>query len=209
MSQLHLINHPMIQHKLTIMRDKETGSKDFRQLLKEISLLMGYEVTRDIPLDEIEIETPICRMTAKQVSGRKLAIVPILRAGLGLMDGVVSMIPGAKVSVVGLFRDEKTLKPVEYYVKLAKDIAHRRAVILDPMLATGGSLCACIELLKRSGCTSICSLHLVCAPVGIERVLKEHPDVDIYTAAVDEKLNDKGYILPGLGDAGDRIFGTR
>lgn len=206
---LHVIDHPLIRHKLSILRENDTPCSTFRTISNEIGAILVYEACRDLPTEKYEAQGWAGPVTLERVAGKMLTIVPILRAGLGLMDGVVSMIPGAKVSVVGLFRDEKTLKPVEYYVKLAKDIAHRRAVILDPMLATGGSLCACIELLKRSGCTSICSLHLVCAPVGIERVLKEHPDVDIYTAAVDEKLNDKGYILPGLGDAGDRIFGTR
>ena len=209
MSQLHLINHPMIQHKLTIMRDKETGSKDFRQLLKEISLLMGYEVTRDIPLDEIEIETPICRMTAKQVSGRKLAIVPILRAGLGMVEGLLELVPVAKVGHIGLYRNEETHQPVVYYCKLPEDVQKRLVIVTDPMLATGGSACDAITMLKERGCHNIRLMCLVGAPEGIERVQKEHPDVDIYLAAVDEKLNENAYIVPGLGDAGDRIFGTK
>ena len=209
MSQLHLINHPMIQHKLTIMRDKETGSKDFRQLLKEISLLMGYEVTRDIPLDEIEIETPICRMTAKQVSGRKLAIVPILRAGLGMVEGLLELVPVAKVGHIGLYRNEETHMPVEYFCKLPEDIDDRLVIVPDPMLATGGSACDALAALKKRGCTNVRLMCLVGVPEGVERVQREHPDVDIYLAALDSHLNEAAYIVPGLGDAGDRIFGTK
>ncbi len=209
MSQLHLINHPMIQHKLTIMRDKETGSKDFRQLLKEISLLMGYEVTRDIPLDEIEIETPICRMTAKQVSGRKLAIVPILRAGLGMVEGLLELVPVAKVGHIGLYRNEETHMPVEYFCKLPEDIDDRLVIVTDPMLATGGSACDALAALKKRGCTNVRLMCLVGVPEGVERVQREHPDVDIYLAALDSHLNEAAYIVPGLGDAGDRIFGTK
>lgn len=209
MSQLHIINHPMIQHKLTIMRDKNTGSKDFRELLKEISLLMGYEVSRDFPLKEVEIETPMQKMTAKKISGKKVAIVPILRAGLGMMDGLLTLIPVAKVGFIGLYRNEETHKPVFYYCKLPKDISERNVILTDPMLATGGSACDAVDLLKEKGCTNIRLMCLVSAPEGIKAVQERHPDVDIYTASVDEKLNDTAYILPGLGDAGDRIFGTK
>ena len=209
MSQLHVIDHPMIQHKLTIMRDKNTGSKDFRELLKEIALLMGYEVTRDLPLEDKEIETPICKMTAKEVSGRKLAIVPILRAGLGMVDGLRTLVPVAKVGHIGLYRNEETHNPVVYYCKLPEDIQKRLVILTDPMLATGGSACDAIAMLKEKGCHNIRLMCLVAAPVGIERVQREHPDVDIYVAAVDDHLNEAAYIVPGLGDAGDRIFGTK
>ncbi len=209
MSQLHVIDHPMIQHKLTIMRQKETGSKDFRELLKEISLLMGYEVTRDLPLSEVEIETPICRMTAHKVSGRKLAVVPILRAGLGMVDGLLTLVPVAKVGHIGLYRNEETHLPVVYYCKLPEDINQRLVVVTDPMLATGGSSCDAIAMLKERGCTNIRLMCLVAAPEGVAKVQREHPDVDIYVAAVDERLNSNAYIVPGLGDAGDRIFGTK
>jgi uracil phosphoribosyltransferase len=209
MSQLHVINHPMVQHKLTIMRDKETGSKDFRQLLKEIALLMGYEVTRDIPLEDVEVETPICKTMAKRVSGRKLAIVPILRAGIGMVDGMLDLIPVARVGHIGLYRNEETHNPVVYFCKLPEDIQNRLVIVTDPMLATGGSACDALTMLKERGCTNIRLMCLVGAPEGIARVQKEHPDVDIYVAAVDEKLNENAYIIPGLGDAGDRIFGTK
>ena len=209
MSQVHVIDHPMVQHKLTIMRDKETGSKDFRQLLEEISLLMGYEITRDIPLEDIEIETPICRMTAKKVSGRKLAIVPILRAGMGMVEGLHTLVPVAKVGHIGLYRNESTHEPVVYYCKLPEDINDRFVIVTDPMLATGGSACDALQMLKERGCTNIKLMCLVAVPEGISRVQKEHPDVDIYVAAIDERLNENAYIVPGLGDAGDRIFGTK
>lgn len=209
MSQLHVIDHPMIQHKLTIMRQKETGSKDFRELLKEIALLMGYEVTRDLPLAEVEIETPICKMTAHKVSGRKLAIVPILRAGLGMVEGLQTLVPVAKVGHIGLYRDEKTHTPVVYYCKLPEDISQRLVIVTDPMLATGGSSCDALTMLKERGCTNIRLMCLVAAPEGIKKVQEKHPDVDIYVAAVDERLNKDAYIVPGLGDAGDRIFGTK
>ena len=199
----------MIQHKLTIMRDKNTGSKDFRQLLEEISLLMGYEVTRDLPLEDIQIETPICKMTAKEVSGRKLAIVPILRAGLGMVDGLRTLVPVAKVGHIGLYRNEETHKPVVYYCKLPADIENRLVIVTHPMLATGGSACDAIAMLKERGCSNIRLMCLVAAPVGIEKVQAEHPDVDIYVAAIDKCLNENAYIVPGLGDAGDRIFGTK
>ena len=209
MSQIHVIDHPMIQHKLTIMRKKETGSKDFRELLKEISLLMGYEVTRDLPLDDIEIETPICKTMAKKVSGRKLAIVPILRAGIGMVDGLQTLVPVAKVGHIGLYRNEETHVPVVYYCKLPEDINQRLVIVTDPMLATGGSACDALSMLKERGCNNIRLMCLVSAPEGIARVQKEHPDVDIYVAAVDDHLNKDAYIVPGLGDAGDRIVGTK
>ena len=209
MSQIHVIDHPMIQHKLTIMRKKDTGSKDFRDLLKEISLLMGYEVTRDLPLDDIEIETPICKTMAKKVSGRKLAIVPILRAGIGMVDGLQTLVPVAKVGHIGLYRNEETHVPVVYYCKLPEDINQRLVIVTDPMLATGGSACDALSMLKERGCNNIRLMCLVSAPEGIARVQKEHPDVDIYVAAVDDHLNKDAYIVPGLGDAGDRIFGTK
>ena len=209
MSTLHVIDHPMIQHKLTIMRKKETCSKDFRELLQEIALLMGYEVTRDLPLMDVEIETPICKTTAKIITGRKLAVVPILRAGLGMVDGIRTLVPVAKVGHIGLYRNEETHQPVVYYCKLPEDVQKRLVIVTDPMLATGGSACDAITMLKERGCHNIRLMCLVGAPEGIERVQKEHPDVDIYLAAVDEKLNENAYIVPGLGDAGDRIFGTK
>ena len=209
MSTLHVIDHPMIQHKLTIMRKKETGSKDFRELLQEIALLTGYEVTRDLPLMDVEIETPICKTTAKIITGRKLAVVPILRAGLGMVDGIRTLVPVAKVGHIGLYRNEETHQPVVYYCKLPEDVQKRLVIVTDPMLATGGSACDAITMLKERGCHNIRLMCLVGAPEGIERVQKEHPDVDIYLAAVDEKLNENAYIVPGLGDAGDRIFGTK
>jgi uracil phosphoribosyltransferase len=209
MSQLHVINHPMIQHKLTIMRDKETGSKDFRELLREISLLMGYEVTRDIPLMDVDIETPICKMKAKKVNGRKLAIVPILRAGMGMVEGLMELVPVAKVGHIGLYRNEETHNPVVYYCKLPEDINDRLVIVTDPMLATGGSASDALNMLKARGCTNVRLMCLVGVPEGIERVQRDHPDVDIYLAAVDDHLNENAYIVPGLGDAGDRIFGTK
>ncbi|MBQ5944557.1 MAG: uracil phosphoribosyltransferase [Bacteroidales bacterium] len=209
MSKLHLIDHPMIQHKLTIMRKKETGSKDFRELLNEISLLMGYEITRDLPLDEIQIETPMGEMVAHRVAGRKLAIVPILRAGLGMVDGLLTLVPVAKVGHIGLYRNEETHQPVFYYCKLPFDIQERMVIVTDPMLATGGSASDAIGMLKEKGCTNIRLMCLVAAPEGIKKVQVDHPDVDIYTAAIDDHLNSDAYIVPGLGDAGDRIFGTK
>ena len=209
MSELHVINHPLIQHKRTHMRKTETGPKDFRQLLKEISMLMGYEVTRDLPLEDIEIETPIQKMTAKVISGKKVAIVPILRAGLGMVDGLLDLVPVAKVGHIGLYRDPDTHEPHEYYCKLPTDIGERIVIVVDPMLATGGSAADAITMLKKHGCTNIRFECLVSAPEGIKRVQEAHPDVDIYTAAVDERLNDHDYIIPGLGDAGDRLVGTK
>jgi len=209
MSEVHLIKHPMVQHKLSIMRQKETGSKDFRQLLKEISLLMGYEITRDLPLAEIEIETPISHMKACQVLGRKLAVVPILRAGLGMVEGLLDLVPVARVGHIGLYRDEKTHEPVVYYCKLPEDINDRLVIVTDPMLATGGSSCDALDMLKERGCNNIKLMCLVAAPEGIAKVQEKHPDVDIYVAAIDDCLNENAYIVPGLGDAGDRIFGTK
>lgn len=209
MANLHIIDHPLIQHKLTIMRNKETGSKDFRELLNEISLLMGYEITRDIPLCDIEIETPIGKMTAKEVAGKKLAIVPILRAGIGMVDGLLTLLPVAKVGHIGLYRNEETHKPVFYYCKLPCDIENRMVIVTDPMLATGGSAVDAISMLKRKGCTQIKLMCLVAAPEGVSKVQDQHPDVDIFVAALDECLNENAYIVPGLGDAGDRIFGTK
>ncbi len=208
MSQLHVVDHPLIVHKLSIMRNKRTGSKDFRQLLNEIAMLMGYELTRDLPLEDIEIETPICKMTAKTVSGKKLAIVPILRAGLGMVDGLQSLVPVAKVGHIGLYRDPETHKPVEYYCKLPTDIEDRIVILVDPMLATGGSAVDALSMLKARGCKNIRFMCLVAAPEGVKAVMDAHPDVDIYTASLDERLNEHAYIVPGLGDAGDRIFGT-
>ena len=209
MSQLHIIDHPMIQHKLGLLREIGTGSKDFRQLLTEISLLMGYEITRDVPLDEIEIETPICRTKGYRVSGRKLAIVPILRAGLGMVDGLLTLVPVARVGHIGLYRNEETHEPVEYYCKLPEDIQDRMVIVTDPMLATGGSACDALTLLKKRGCTNIKLMCIVAVPEGIAKVREAHPDVDIFVAAVDDHLNENAYIVPGLGDAGDRIFGTK
>ena len=210
MSQLHIIDHPLITHKLSIMRNKKTGSKDFRELLDEIAMLMGYEITRDLPLEDIRIETPLVPMVAKAVSGKKLAIVPILRAGLGMVDGLLRLVPVAKVGHIGMYRDEETHEPVEYYCKMPPDIADRLVIVVDPMLATGGSAADAITLLKNKyGCRNIRLMNLVAAPEGVKRVQDEHPDVDIYVAALDERLNENAYILPGLGDAGDRIFGTK
>ncbi|SHH22199.1 uracil phosphoribosyltransferase [Tepidibacter thalassicus] len=209
MSKVVIMNHPLIQHKLTLLRDKNTGSKDFRELLKEVAMLMGYEVTRDLTLEEIEIETPVVKTKSKVLSGKKLGIIPILRAGLGMVDGILQLVPAAKVGHVGLYRDPETLKPVEYYSKLPADIHERDIIIVDPMLATGGSAVAAIDVLKQRGAKNIKLVNLVACPEGIEEVEKHHPDVDIYVAAIDEKLNEHGYIVPGLGDAGDRIFGTK
>ena len=209
MKTLHIIDHPMIQHKLTIMRMKETGSKDFRKLLEEISMLMGYELTRDLPLREVGIETPMMPMKSKLISGKKLAIVPILRAGLGMVDGLLHLLPVAKIGHIGMYRDHETCQPVDYYCKLPFDIEQRVVILCDPMLATGGSASDAIGKIKESGCTSIRLMCLVAAPEGVKMVQKNHPDVDIYTAALDERLDENAYILPGLGDAGDRIFGTK
>ena len=209
MSKVLVMDHPLIQHKVSLMRDKETGTKEFRELLNEISMLMAYEVTRDLPLREVEIETPICRAQTKVIAGKKLAIVPILRAGLGMVDGIMSLVPSAKVGHIGLYRDPNTLEPVEYYCKLPEDCEEREILLVDPMLATGGSASAAIRFLKRRGCKHIKLVCLIAAPEGTSRVQADHPDVNIYVAAMDEKLNDHGYIVPGLGDAGDRLFGTK
>lgn len=206
--KVNVINHPLIQHKLTLMRKKETGTKDFRELLEEISMLMTYEITRDFPLEEVDIETPVTKCKGRVLAGRKVGVVPILRAGLGMLNGVVNMIPAARVGHVGMYRDPATLKPVEYYCKLPSDVAERTLIVVDPMLATGGSSAAALSLLKEKGAKSMVLMCLVAAPEGVEVINKEHPDVPLYVAAVDEKLNDRGYIVPGLGDAGDRIFGT-
>ena len=208
MGQFHLIDHPLITHKLTIMRNKKTGSKDFRELLNEISMLMGYELTRDLPLQDVTIETPITKMNAKMVAGKKLAIVPILRAGLVMVDGLQRLVPVAKVGHIGLYRDPETHQPVEYYCKLPTDIQDRLVILVDPMLATGGSAVDALTMLKAKGCKNIRFMCLVAAPEGVSKVLKAHPDVDIYGAALDDHLNEHAYIVPGLGDAGDRIFGT-
>ena len=206
---VNVMTHPLIQHKVTLIRSVETGTKDFRQLLEEIALLMGYEITRDLPLEDVEVETPLVKAIGKQIAGKKLGIVPILRAGLGMVNGLLELMPMAKVGHVGMYRDPETLQPVEYYCKLPSDLAERRIIVTDPMLATGGSAAAAISLLKEKGAKDIQLMCLVAAPEGVEVVNKAHPDVRIYVAALDEKLNDHGYILPGLGDAGDRIFGTK
>ncbi len=208
MSTFHLVDHPLIQHKLTIMRDKHTSTKAFRELLNEISMLMGYEVTRDLPLEDVEIETPIQKATFKRLAGKKLAIVPILRAGLGMVDGLTQLIPSARIGHIGLYRDPDTHLPVEYYCKMPPDIGERLVIIVDPMLATGGSASDAISMVKQRGAKHIVLMCLVSAPEGVAKVQKDHPDVDIYSAALDECLNDHAYIVPGLGDAGDRIFGT-
>ncbi len=209
MSTLHIIDHPLIQHKLTIMRRTGTSSKDFRQLLEEISTLMGYEVTRDLPTENVSITTPVAPMVAKQIAGKKLAIVPILRAGLGMVDGLLTLVPVARVGHIGLYRDPETHLPVEYYCKLPPNIDRRLVIVVDPMLATGGSASDALKLLKEKGCTDVRLMCLVAAPEGVAKVQADHPDVNIYVAALDEKLNDHAYIVPGLGDAGDRLFGTK
>ncbi|MCK8828026.1 uracil phosphoribosyltransferase [Natroniella acetigena] len=209
MSEVHVIDHPLIQHKLTHLRKEDTGAKEFRELTDEIATLMAYEVTRDLPLKEIDIKTPVTETTAKVISGKKLAVVPILRAGLGMVDGVVDLIPTAKVGHIGLYRDPDSLEPVEYYCKMPTDIEARELIVVDPMLATGGTAEAALEFVKKRGASKIRFMCLVAAPEGIERLQVAHPDIDIYTAAVDEKLNDHAYIEPGLGDAGDRLYGTK
>lgn len=209
MSKIVVMDHPLIQHKIGVIRRKEIGSKDFRQIVGEIAMLMCYEATRDLQLQDVEIETPVCRTTAKELKGKKLAVVPILRAGIGMVDGMLSMIPAAKVGHIGLYRDPETLRPVEYYCKLPGDCAEREVYVVDPMLATGGSAVAAIQMLKDKGVKKIHFMCIIAAPEGIEAMQKNHPDVDIYIGAKDEGLNDHGYIVPGLGDAGDRIFGTK
>jgi uracil phosphoribosyltransferase len=209
MSKFQVIDHPLIQHKLTIIRQKDVGTKVFREVVNEIAMLMAYEVSRDLPLEDVEIETPIVKTTQKTLSGKKLAVVPILRAGIGLVDGIVSLIPSAKIGHIGMYRDEETLQPVEYLVKLPQDIDKRQIFLVDPMLATGGSAILAIDSLKKRGATDIRFVCLVAAPEGVKALQEAHPDVDIYAASLDEKLNEDGYIVPGLGDAGDRLFGTK
>ncbi len=209
LGKVYVFDHPLIQHKLTIIRDKNTGTKEFRELVDEVATLMAFEITRDLPLQEVEVETPVCSANAKTLAGKKLGVVPILRAGIGMVDGILKLIPAAKVGHVGLYRDPETLMPVEYYVKLPSDVEERDFIVVDPMLATGGSAVEAIRSLKMRGATSIRFMCLVAAPEGVEALQEAHPDVDIYIAAMDEKLNEKGYIVPGLGDAGDRLFGTK
>jgi uracil phosphoribosyltransferase len=209
MGKVYVFDHPLIQHKLTYIRDKSTGTKEFRELVDEVATLMAFEITRDLPLQNVTIETPVATADSKVLSGKKLGLIPILRAGLGMTEGILKLIPAAKVGHVGLYRDPETLQPVEYYVKLPSDIEERELIVIDPMLATGGSANVAIEALKKRGAKQIRLMCLIAAPEGVEAVQKEHPDVDIYLAALDEKLNEKGYIIPGLGDAGDRLYGTK
>ena len=209
MGTLHVFNHPLIQHKLSILRDKNTSVKEFRELISEIASLMCFEATRDMPTEEVEVETPVATAKTRRLAGKKMAIIPILRAGLGMVDGIIQLVPGCKVGHIGLYRDPRTLQPVEYYCKLPNDIADREIIVLDPMLATGGSASAAIGFIKQHGGRHIRLMCIIGAPEGADRVLKDHPDVDVFVAAMDEKLNDHGYIVPGLGDAGDRIFGTK
>ena len=209
MSKPFIMDHPLIQHKLSVLRSTGTSSKEFRELVSEIAMLMCYEATRDLPLEEVEIETPICKTTAKVLAGRKLAIVPILRAGLGMVDGMVALVPNARVGHIGMYRDHETHQPVEYYCKLPADIENRDVFVLDPMLATGGSAVDAIDQIKKYGATNISFLCIIAAPEGLDVLVKAHPDVKVYCAALDERLNENKYIVPGLGDAGDRIFGTK
>ena len=206
---VHVLDHPLLQHKLSILRDKNTGTRDFRTTVSEIAMLMCYEATRDLPQKDVEIETPVATAHCKKIAGKKLAVVPILRAGLGMVDGILTLIPSAKVGHIGLYRDPETLDPVEYYCKMPTDIAEREVLIVDPMLATGGSATAAIQFIKNYGCKHIKMMNILAAPEGVKRIEQEHPDVEVFVAALDEKLNDHGYIVPGLGDAGDRIFGTK
>ncbi|MDC7294578.1 MULTISPECIES: uracil phosphoribosyltransferase [unclassified Butyrivibrio] len=209
MSKVVIMDHPLIQHKIGMIRRTDTGTKDFRQTISEIAMLICYEATRDLQLKDVEIETPICKTTVKQLKGRKLCVVPILRAGLGMVDGMLALIPAAKVGHIGLYRDPETLKPVEYYCKMPADVADREIFVVDPMLATGGSSVAAIQMLKDRGCKNIHFMCIIAAPEGLEAMKNAHPDVDIYVGSLDERLNEHGYIVPGLGDAGDRIFGTK
>jgi uracil phosphoribosyltransferase len=209
MGKLYVFDHPLIQHKLTYIRDKKTGTKEFREIVDELAGLMAFEITRDLPLEEVVVETPVSKAKSNVLAGKKLGIIPILRAGLGMVDGIIKLIPTAKVGHVGLYRDPETLQPVEYYVKLPSDINERELIVVDPMLATGGSAVEAINSLKKRGAINIKFMCIIAAPEGIETLQQEHPDVDIYVAGLDEKLNEKGYIVPGLGDAGDRLFGTK
>ena len=209
MSVVEIVDHPLIQHKISLLRDRNTGTKEFRDLVSEIAMLLCYEATRDLPTEEVEVETPVALASTKVLAGRKLALVPILRAGLGMVDGMLNLIPAAKVGHIGMYRNEETLEPVEYYCKLPNDINEREVFVLDPMLATGGSACDAIGQIKKRGAKHIKFIGLVAAPQGLKALHEAHPDVDIYVGALDEKLNDNGYIVPGLGDAGDRIFGTK
>ena len=209
MSKVVVMEHPLVKHKISFIRNVETGTKDFRQTISEISMLLGYEATRELPLCDTEIETPICKTVVKTIKGRKLAIIPILRAGLGMVDGLLNLVPTAKIGHIGLFRDPESLMPVEYYCKIPADCADREIYVVDPMLATGGSCVAAIQMLKDKGCKNIKFLCILAAPEGLECLRNAHPDVDIFIGELDEKLNDHGYIIPGLGDAGDRIFGTK
>ena len=206
---VHVFDHPLIQHKLSILRDKNTSVKEFREIISEIAMLMCYEATRDLPLEDVQVETPVAMANCKRISGKKLAVVPILRAGLGMVDGILNLIPSAKVGHIGLYRDPETHQPVEYYCKLPEDIGARQVFVVDPMLATGGSAIAAIDFLKQHGCKNIIMMNVIGCPEGVKAVQDAHPDVDIYVAAIDEKLNEHAYIVPGLGDAGDRIFGTK
>lgn len=207
--QVHVMDHPLIQHKLTIIRDKATGTKVFREVADEIAMLMAYEITRDLELEDTVVETPVVTAKAKTLSGKKLGVVPILRAGLGMVEGVVNMIPAAKVGHIGMYRDETTFEPVEYFIKMPSDISERTLIVVDPMLATGGSAILAMDALKKRGATNIKFMCMVAAPEGVKALQEKHPDVDIYIAALDEGLNEDGYIVPGLGDAGDRLFGTK
>ena len=209
MDKVHVLDHPLLQHKLSILRDERTGVKDFREVVSEIATLMCYEATRDLPLKEVTVETPICRCKTKMIAGRKLAIVPILRAGLGMVDGMLTLIPAAKVGHIGLYRDEETAKPIEYFCKLPCDISEREVIVVDPMLATGGSAIDAVSMIKKHGAANIKFMCIIAAPEGLAAFGKVHPDVKVYVGALDEKLNDRNYIVPGLGDAGDRIFGTK
>ncbi len=209
MSKLVIMDHPLIQHKIGYIRRKDTGTKDFRQTISEIAMLICFEATRELPLHDVEVETPICKTVVQELKGKKMAVVPILRAGLGMVDGMLALIPAAKVGHIGLYRDPETLEPVEYYCKLPADSADREIFVVDPMLATGGSSIAAIKMLKEKGCKNIHFICIIAAPEGVKRMQEAHPDVDLYIGAMDEKLNDHGYIVPGLGDAGDRIFGTK
>jgi uracil phosphoribosyltransferase len=209
MGKVFICDHPLIQHKLTYIRDENTTTKDFRELVDEVATLMAYEITRNIPLETVQVKTPVAVTDSKIISGRMLGLIPILRAGLGMVDGILNLLPAAKVGHIGLYRDPETLKPVEYYTKLPTDVTERELIVIDPMLATGGSAIAAIDLLKKRDCTQIKLMNLIAAPEGIKAVQEAHPDIDIYVAAIDDHLNDHGYIVPGLGDAGDRLFGTK